>query len=67
MSVKVTFRQGSTQTKAKPNRPCEDCEESDDRYEVSRDKIGYSFDRGATGLTLANNFNNLVEPERRNG
>ena len=66
MDVEVTFWQGSTQTKAKPDHPCEDGEESDDGHEVSRDKIGYSFDWRAAGLTFTNNLNNFVEPERHN-
>ena len=66
MGVKVTFRQDSTQTKAKPDHPCEDREESDNGHEVSRDKIGYSLDWGAAGLTFTNNLDNFVEPERRN-
>jgi len=65
MDVKVAFRQSSTQTKAKPDYPCENCEKGNDGYEVSGDKVGYSFDRRAAGLAFTDNFNNFVEPERR--
>jgi hypothetical protein len=59
------FWQDSTQTKAKPDHPCEDCEKSDDGHEVSRDKIGHPFDWRAAGLTFTDNFNDFVEPERK--
>jgi hypothetical protein len=65
MDVKVTFRQNSTQTKAKPDRPREDCEKSDDGHEVSRDHIGHPFDWSAAGLTFTDNLNDLVEPEKK--
>ena len=65
MAVKVTFRQGSAQTKAQPDHPCQDCEESDDGNEVSRDEIGDPFDWRAPGLTLPDNFDDFVEPDRK--
>lgn len=66
MDVKVAFRKSSTQTKTEPDHPREDCEKGDDGHEVSRDKIGYPFDWRAAGLAFTNNFNDFVQPERRN-
>lgn len=62
LNVKVAFRQCTAQTKAEPGHPRKDCEESDDRDEVSRDKIGDPFNRRAAGLTLTDNLNNFVKP-----
>jgi len=65
MDVKVAFWQGSAQTKAQPDHPCEDCEEGDDGNEVCRNKIGYPLDWRAARLTLPDNFDDFVEPERK--
>ena len=62
MDVEVTFWQGSTQTKAKPDHPCEDGEESDDGDEHACDHVRDPLDWGTAGLTLANDTDDVVQP-----
>ena len=64
MDIEVTFRQSPAQAKAKPDNPSEECEESDSGDKVSHDKVSYPFNRSAVRPTLADNLNNVVEPER---
>jgi hypothetical protein len=62
LGVKIITRNSASQSESKPDNPSDDGEESDNGDEDTGDSVGDPLNRGTTGLSLANNSDNLIQP-----
>lgn len=60
--VKIVGRKRSAQPKGEPHNPGDDRQQSDDGNKVRRDDVDNPLDGGTTRLTLAYDFDNVVQP-----
>ena len=61
-NVQIRLRQGTAQTKSKPDNPSQDSEQSDDWHEVASQDICEPLNWRPSRLTLTYNFDDLVKP-----